>query len=164
VTTACRVPYAEQLAGKRVELQAVLVRLRTAYDSDTQQRQEMGAAPAAEADDVGGPVAAGVGETLVVHASPCTSAYRNKCELSFGPGPDGTPTLGFTLGRFREGIVTVVVRLPPPLTLPQAPTSSAHGSQRHCPCLHFCVVFAYARIAGECRMRACGSVYSPMRA
>lgn len=42
--------------------------------------------------------------------SPTTTGYRNKCEFSFGYGPDEKVTLGFQLGLFREGFSTVQVR------------------------------------------------------
>jgi tRNA (uracil-5-)-methyltransferase len=41
-------------------------------------------------------------------ASPTIDGYRNKCEFSFGRGhEDGQPTLGFLLGSFREGLLTI---------------------------------------------------------
>lgn len=40
--------------------------------------------------------------------SPIVDGYRNKCEFSFGISPDGKKTVGFMLGLFREGIVSVL--------------------------------------------------------
>jgi tRNA (uracil-5-)-methyltransferase len=43
-----------------------------------------------------------------VRPSPVKSHYRNKCEFNAGPGPDGQPTVGFRLGKYKDGYNLVV--------------------------------------------------------
>ena len=43
-----------------------------------------------------------------VRASPVQSHYRNKCEFNAGPGLDGQPTVGFRLGKYKDGYNLVV--------------------------------------------------------
>lgn len=42
-----------------------------------------------------------------IKASPVITGYRNKCEFTVGLDADLQPTVGFLLGGYREGIVTV---------------------------------------------------------
>ena len=44
-----------------------------------------------------------------IYPSPVETLYRNKCEFSIGDGNDGLPTVGFMLGLYKDGVVTVVV-------------------------------------------------------
>lgn len=80
VTPLWRRPYAEQLALKQKAMQEVV-------DQVEVQREGF----ALEA----------------VRPSPLTTGYRNKCEFSFGLDTEGLPTVGFSLGGFREGTVAV---------------------------------------------------------
>ncbi|KAJ3191293.1 tRNA methyltransferase 2 [Irineochytrium annulatum] len=43
--------------------------------------------------------------------SPILAKYRNKCEFSFGEDQEGRRTIGFMLGLFKDGIVTVLAHL-----------------------------------------------------
>jgi tRNA (uracil-5-)-methyltransferase len=40
--------------------------------------------------------------------SPVVDGYRTKCEFTIGTNLDGKPTVGFLLGSFRDGVVTVL--------------------------------------------------------
>ncbi|TYZ59840.1 hypothetical protein PybrP1_005476 [[Pythium] brassicae (nom. inval.)] len=42
-----------------------------------------------------------------IHPSPVTDGYRNKCEFSVGLDAAGAPCVGFRLGLFRDGVVTI---------------------------------------------------------
>ncbi|OWM68891.1 hypothetical protein CDL15_Pgr025078 [Punica granatum] len=42
-----------------------------------------------------------------VVASPLENGYRNKCEFTIGLSLDGKPTIGFTLGSFKDGVTAV---------------------------------------------------------
>lgn len=42
-----------------------------------------------------------------IHPSPSTEGYRNKCEFSIGLDAAGAPCVGFRLGLFRDGVVTI---------------------------------------------------------
>ena len=92
-------PYADQLAQKAAQLRGELDKLESAFQGDVAQRQ---------LTSTHTPLAAGL-PALAVVPSPRLTAYRNKCEFSFGPDADGAPTLGFMLGQFRDGIVAVQV-------------------------------------------------------
>lgn len=92
-------PYEEQLRRKGQEFLKVLADVDRAVADDIASRGK----PPAEA-----PAPAAIAEVPVL-PSPRTEAYRNKCEFTFGPGPDGAPTLGFLLGAFKSGVIAVVV-------------------------------------------------------
>ncbi|CAO3637772.1 unnamed protein product [Cunninghamella blakesleeana] len=47
-------------------------------------------------------------EVLDIIPSPEVNGYRTKCEFTIGKNFDGEPTVGFLLGLFREGIVSVL--------------------------------------------------------
>jgi tRNA (uracil-5-)-methyltransferase len=40
--------------------------------------------------------------------SSVVDGYRTKCEFTIGTNLDGKPTVGFLLGSFRDGVVTVL--------------------------------------------------------
>jgi len=99
LSARARVPYEEQLRRKGQEFLKVLTDVDRAVADDVASRGK----PPAEA-----PAPAAIAEVPVL-PSPRTEAYRNKCEFTFGPGPDGAPTLGFLLGAFKSGVIAVVV-------------------------------------------------------
>lgn len=85
VTPLWSLPYSEQLLFKQSQAEAILKK-EFCNDSTTNNK--------------------GVWDEIV--ASPVTEGYRNKCEFTFGLGhTDKQPTLGFLLGAYRDGIVTV---------------------------------------------------------
>ncbi|CAO3608776.1 unnamed protein product [Cunninghamella echinulata] len=47
-------------------------------------------------------------EVLDIIESPEVNGYRTKCEFTIGKNLDGEPTVGFLLGLFREGVVSVL--------------------------------------------------------
>ena len=80
VTPLWSLPYADQLLFKKAQAEAIL-------------KKEFAGSEFVLEDVV---------------ASPVTEGYRNKCEFTFGLGhADRQPTLGFLLGAYRDGIVTV---------------------------------------------------------
>lgn len=80
VTPLWRIPYAEQLERKQTQLETVL--RKTGLCTET---------PFIEP----------------IVPSPITSGYRNKCEFTIGIDAQEQATVGFLLGGYREGIVTV---------------------------------------------------------
>lgn len=66
----------------------------------------------------------------LIKPSPVTTGYRNKCEFSFGFDKDGQPCVGFSLGGFREGTVTVA-NASDCLHVPDAMKALANAVQAH---------------------------------
>ncbi|KAL3679740.1 hypothetical protein R1sor_022696 [Riccia sorocarpa] len=102
VTPLGHLSYEDQLSRKRGEIEQVLKRLAR------NTRKGLGAGVLMpdwlmSARDNGGLPCAFEG----VLASPLVDGYRNKCEFSIGCAVDGTRTVGFQLGSFREGIIAV---------------------------------------------------------
>jgi tRNA (uracil-5-)-methyltransferase len=79
VTPLWNVPYEEQLKRKQDKIRALLKEK----------------------------VAADISCLEPIKASPMIKGYRNKCEFTIAHNEEGTPTVGFLLGGYREGIVTV---------------------------------------------------------
>ncbi|XP_055346675.1 tRNA (uracil-5-)-methyltransferase homolog A-like [Paramacrobiotus metropolitanus] len=44
----------------------------------------------------------------VIRPSPITEKYRNKCEFSIGYSPSNEKTIGFKLGKYKEGVIVVI--------------------------------------------------------
>lgn len=84
VTPLWSLPYAEQLLFKQSQAESILKKEFPAEEAEKNTKWDE------------------------IIASPVTEGYRNKCEFTFGLGhADKRPTLGFLLGSFRDGIVTV---------------------------------------------------------
>ncbi|KAL2613299.1 hypothetical protein R1flu_024991 [Riccia fluitans] len=102
VTPLGHLSYEEQLSRKRGDIEQVLKRL------SRNTRKGLGAGILMPdwlltARDNGGLPCPFEG----VLASPLVDGYRNKCEFTIGCAVDGTRTVGFQLGSFREGIIAV---------------------------------------------------------
>lgn len=80
VTPLWRMPYEEQLALKQKAMQEVIGQVERVQEGF---------------------------QLEPIKESPVRENYRNKCEFSFGFDKEGEPTLGFSLGGFREGTVLV---------------------------------------------------------
>eukprot|EP00128_Syssomonas_multiformis_P007275 Colp12_sorted_trinity150504_noHs@33883 len=87
VTPLWRLEYSAQLESKAAGM-------RTVLDKVKGELRKLGAPDA-------------ICEFEKMHPSPTTEGYRNKCEFSLGPGVDGLPTVGFMLGMYKDGVVTV---------------------------------------------------------
>jgi tRNA (uracil-5-)-methyltransferase len=98
VTPLWRQPYAAQLETKAADMRAALVKVgrSLAAPQPAWAKAHMRAA--------GGLVC----PLAAVAPSPVLTAYRNKCEFTFGRDPAGAVTCGFLLGAWSEGTVTVV--------------------------------------------------------
>lgn len=81
VTPLWRVPYEEQLARKQAAMAEVVQQIELKAE--------------------------GFGGLAPIKPSPQQLGYRNKCEFSIGLDREGQATVGFSLGGFREGTVTV---------------------------------------------------------
>lgn len=99
VTPLWKVPYDEQLRMKWQDHSQVLKRLGSELEKikagdwvRNQRRDNHGLCCPLES----------------VRPSPLELHYRNKCEFNAGPGPDGQPTVGFRLGKYKDGYNLVV--------------------------------------------------------
>lgn len=81
VTPLWRMSYEEQLVHKQQAMQSIVNKL------SSEARQAICLEP--------------------IVPSPVLNGYRNKCEFTVGLDKEGLPTVGFLLGGFREGILTV---------------------------------------------------------
>ncbi len=82
VTPLWRLPYEEQLERKQKSMNSVLSKYFKASGSEEIVSQR-------------------------ILPAPLQNGYRNKCEFTFGKDVKGEPCVGFSLGGFREGNLTV---------------------------------------------------------
>lgn len=86
VTPLWKVPYEQQLEQKQAAMSAILSQYRKKLSATTYT------APF---------------ELETIKPSPATTGYRNKCEFTIGWDRDNKPTVGFSLGGFRDRLLVV---------------------------------------------------------
>jgi tRNA (uracil-5-)-methyltransferase len=84
VTPLWRIPYEQQLERKQKSMSLVLSKYFQSLENESQGNLLQPILPA-----------------------PLQNGYRNKCEFTFGNDVSGEPCLGFSLGGFRDGNLTV---------------------------------------------------------
>ena len=90
VTPLWKVPYEEQLEKKKVSMASILANYRTKLNSCY---LSSGSVPTHVLEPI--------------KPSPLVNGYRNKCEFTIGWNRESKPTVGFSLGGFRDRLLVV---------------------------------------------------------
>lgn len=103
VTPLYKIPYPEQIAKKHKlgyrYLNTLRKKLNTIPDNSEQAKAQIAWTNTLEGMDC---------EVLDTIQSPEINGYRTKCEFTVGRNLEGTPTVGFLLGLYRDGITAVL--------------------------------------------------------
>ncbi|RKP04682.1 hypothetical protein THASP1DRAFT_33519 [Thamnocephalis sphaerospora] len=100
VTPLHKLPYEKQLENKQGQLRSVMFK----FHKEMKRISANASAPLAWVDQSGKDAY----EIAEIIPSPVQQEYRTKCEFTIGKNPEGEPTVGFLLGLFKDGQVSVL--------------------------------------------------------
>ena len=86
VTPLWKIPYEEQLAQKQKDMASILSKYRKNLDQIAYTPSHV---------------------LEIIKPSPLITGYRNKCEFTIGWDRESKPTVGFSLGGFRDGLLLI---------------------------------------------------------